>query len=426
MHEGIGKNGVHLYPAFPYQWYTKISREDVAALKAYLDTITPVNQPSRRTHLTFPLDVRSGIAAWNAAYFKIGEFKPDPSQSNEFNRGAYLVEGLGHCGDCHTPKGFAMEPLESKAFSGGKIDNWYAPNITADRVHGVGGWSDDALAHYLKTGLAPGKAALIGPMAQVVHESLSYLTDSDIHAIVTFLKNTVPVADYKPERSASLTGPHAPGESVYLNNCASCHQLDGKGRPGAIPALDGSDVVRAKGPENVVRVVLGGLLAHGTYAPMPAVGAGMSDQEVADVVTYVRNAWTNAAPGTTGAGTVAAIRAKTSGIMALRSDPDAKTDPCRLDSDALPVKSIPDPKNKIEATLVSLQPIRMGETIDRLISRARAAAPKDSQAEIINGLTQAYCYWAVKSGAINKPDAARLIGQFSVRVFTELNSHGKD
>jgi hypothetical protein len=159
---------------------------------------------------------------------------------------------------------------------------------------------------------------------------------------------------------------------------------------------------------------------------MPAVGVGMSDTEVAEVVTYVRNAWSNAAPGSVGPGTVGAIRDKTSGIMALKADPDLKSDPCQLDSDALPVKSIADPQNQIDDILQRMQPNTMLDAIDQLIARARAVAPGRSQAEIINGLTQDFCRLAEKSGASAKPDSALLIGQFSDLVFTELVSHGKD
>ena len=377
--------------------------------------------------MIFPFDIRSGMAAWNAAFFKAGAFKPDPSKSAEVNRGAYLVEGLGHCGDCHTPKGFSLEPLRAKAYSGGGIDHWYAPNITADVKLGIGGWKDDDLAKYLKTGVAPGKGPVVGPMAQVVHESLSTLSDADIHAIVAYLKQTRPIAPYKPEPAAAFQGPHAFGESVYLNNCVSCHRQDGKGRAGVIPALAGSGVVQAKGPENVIRVVLGGLLAHGTYAAMPAVGSGMSDAEVADVVDYVRNAWGNAAPGIAESGLVGTIRAKTFGVMALKGDPDLKNDPCAVGADAVPVKSIDDPQNQIARTLEGMKPETMQDTIDhQLVAMAKKLAPDFSQAEILNGLTQQYCRLLVKSGESSKPDAQIRIGNFADLVYTQLVSHGED
>ena len=198
MHEGIGKHGEYLYPAFPYQWFTKVTREDVDAIRAYLQTVPPSSAPSKPTRLMFPFNIREGIGAWNDLYFKPGAFAPDASKSDEWNRGAYLVEGLGHCGDCHTPKGIAMQPETSKAFSGGAIDDWYAPNITSD----VRSAASDAgprriSCNILKTGAAPGKGVLVGPMAQVVHDSLSHLTDEDLHAIAAYLKTIPPISDYK-------------------------------------------------------------------------------------------------------------------------------------------------------------------------------------------------------------------------------------
>jgi mono/diheme cytochrome c family protein len=238
LHEGKGWHGEYLYPAFPYPWFTKVTREDVKAIKAYLDTVKPVDQKSRQDKLIFPFDIRLGVAGWDAAFLKAGEFKPDPAKSKEWNRGAYLVEGLGHCGDCHTPKGPAQEPIDSKAFSGGSLDKWYAPNITSDKAQGIGGWSDEDLVKYLKTGSAPGRGTAAGPMAQTIRDSLSYLTDEDLHAVVVYLKATPPIAADET-RTAGAGGPHASGEAVYLTHCAYCHQADGKGRPGAVPALDG-------------------------------------------------------------------------------------------------------------------------------------------------------------------------------------------
>ena len=291
LHEGVGRGGEYLYPAFPYLWYTKITRDDVAAIRAYLNTVAPSDLPSKPARLAFPFNIRTGLGAWNAAFFKPGEFKPDPSQSEQWNRGAYLVEGLGHCGDCHTPKGSAMEPVSSKAFSGGAIQDWYAPDITSNAAQGIGKWSVDDLAKFLKTGATPDKGVAVGLMSQVVHDSLAYLNDDDIRAIATFLKATPAVAAYKPTAPAGETKPHAAGQTAYVTYCASCHQLDGRGLPGAVPALAGDGAVNAKGPENVVRMVLGGHLATGTFAAMPAVGAGMTDEQIADAVDYVRSAW---------------------------------------------------------------------------------------------------------------------------------------
>jgi mono/diheme cytochrome c family protein len=423
MHEGIGKHGEYLYPAFPYQWFTKITRDDVKAIKAYLDTVPPVSAKSRETRLMFPFNVRIGIAGWDAAFFKPGEFKADPAKSPQWNRGAYLVEGLGHCGDCHTPKGPAMEPVDSKAFSGGAVDNWYAPNITSDAAHGIGGWSDKDLAEYLKTGSAPGRGVAVGPMSQAVRDSLSYLTDEDTRAIVAYLKSTPPVVDYTQTQSSNSESAHAPGEAVYISHCAYCHQLDGKGIPGAVPALDGNGVVQAKGPQDVIRVILGGRLAVGSYAPMPAVGADMSDQQVEDVVDYVRNAWSNRAPPAQESGIVGEIRADTHTIL---SDSVGSKEPCRLGPDAPAIKPIVDSQNQIDKTLGAMTEETMLQGIDQSIARAKEVAPDASRSDIVDQLTLAYCRIEASRGGIAPPDKRRLLNRFSQLVYTQLVSNGKD
>ena len=423
MHDGVGKNGQYLYPAFPYQWFSRVTREDVMAIKAYLDTVPAVDAPSRQTRLMFPFNLRIGLGAWNAAYFRAGPFKPDPAKSAEVNRGAYLVEGLGHCGDCHTPKGAAMEPIASKAFSGGAVDNWYAPNITSDVAHGIGGWSDADLAAYLKTGSAPGRGAAVGPMSQVTRDSLAYLTDEDLRAIVAFLKSTPPIADYPETPPSGAVSAHPSGEGVYLTHCAYCHQPNGKGLADAVPALDGNGVVRAKGPEDVVRVVLGGRLASGSYAPMPAVGADMSDDDIAAVVDYVRTAWTNAAPAGTPNGLVGAIRAQTRSVL---SGSKGGEDACQPGADAPAMTPIVDPEGRIGQILRAMNGATMLQAIDQLIARAREVTPKAAQADIVNGLVLAYCRVGAADGGLADPDKRRLLNRFSQLVYTELASNGRD
>jgi mono/diheme cytochrome c family protein len=423
LHDGKGKHGEYLYPAFPYPWFTKVTREDVRAIKAYLDTVKPVNAKSRPDKLMFPFDIRVAVAGWDAAFFKAGEFKPDPTKSKEWNRGAYLVEGLGHCSDCHTPKGPAQEPIDSKAFSGGSIDKWYAPNITADKVQGIGGWSDEDLVKYLKTGSAPGKGVAAGPMAQTIRDSLSYLTDEDLRAMVAYLKATPPIAVTEAP-TADASGAHAPGEAVYLTQCAYCHQADGKGRPGAVPALDGNGLVRAQGPEDVIRVVLGGHLATDSYALMPAVGADMSDRDIAAVVNYVRNAWSNVAPAVPKDGMVGEIRAATQTML---SGPwKDKQDPCHPGPDAPKIKPIVDPEHQIGQTLRSMTAESMLTSIDQLIARARQDTPDASRSDIVNDLTLAYCEVEAHNDGVSDGDKRRLLTRFSELVYTQLASNGKD
>ncbi len=423
LHEGIAKGGVHLYPAFPYQWFTKVTREDVRAIKAWLDTLAPVATPSPKTALMFPFNVRAGLAAWNAAYFHEGECQPDPARSEEINRGAYLVEGLGHCGACHTPRGVGQEPIASKAYSGGAVDNWYAPNISSDVTRGIGGWSEDAMVQYLKTGSAPGKGVVAGPMAEVVHESLSHLTDADVHAIAAYLKATPPVADYAAKQPVPGTGPQLIGAGPYLNHCASCHQQDGRGLPGAIPPLADNGAVTAKGPENVIRVILAGHMALGSYAPMPAVGVDMANRDVADVTNYVRTMWSNGAPATANEDLVAAIRTKTFSMLQGQAAPDGRGDPCRS-AETLDVAPIADGSGEVDRILAGAQEGSLPQAADRAVARVQQVMPKASQADIINGLTVGYCKVASQAEQLRDARSRLLLNRFSQLVYTSLVSTG--
>jgi mono/diheme cytochrome c family protein len=423
MHEGVNKDKEYLYPAFPYQWFTKMTRQDVLALKAYLDTVPPVSIASKPTHLMFPFDVRSGLGIWNQAFFKPGEFKPDPAKSAQWNRGAYLVEGPGHCGDCHTPKNAAMAPENSQAFAGGNIDYWYAPNITSDPTRGIGKWSQDDVVKYLKTGMSPDKGVVVGPMAQVVNESMKYLSDEDIQAIAAYIKDLPPLADYKPDRPSEMSGAHRPGEEVYLNNCASCHQLNGQGRPGAIPALAGNSLVTAKGPENVVRVILQGRLAAGTYAPMPAVGNDLSDQEIADVTDYVRTAWSNAAPVIEQTSLVGSIRGQTVTGLAGIGAREVNGDPCEVEPQ-YHVVTISDPQHLLDQSLASMTDENMEETIPSLISRVHQISPNLAQADVVNGLSLAYCRLQSRDPGFNQPKGRARLDRFNYLVYGELTAGG--
>jgi mono/diheme cytochrome c family protein len=424
MHEGVGRHGEYLYPAFPYQWFTKVTRDDVLAIRAFLKTVPPSREPSKPNRLMFPFDIRAGLGPWDALYLHPGEFKPDPSKSDEWNRGAYLVEGLGHCADCHTPKGLAMEPENSKAFSGGSIDHWYAPNITSDPAEGIGRWSEGDLVKYFKTGADPGNGVVVGPMAQVVHDSLAHLTDSDLQAIAAYVKSIPPLQSYKPDRPSGEVGPHASGENIYIQHCSFCHQLDGRGRPDAVPALAGNGAVKAKGPEDVIRVILGGHLATGTFAPMPAVGAGLTDQEIADVTDYVRNAWSNEAPVIEKTGLVGDIRAKTVSGLAGPGAREENNDPCLIRPDSTPVPSIED--SQINKTLTAITPESMLPTIPSLIARVKEISPDKPQADIINGLMLAYCRIEAQNPAFSKPHGREELTRFGQLVYSELASKGHE
>src|SRR6185437_6198753 len=303
MHEGIAPGGEHLYPAFPYPWYTKLTRQDVDDIRTFLATIPPVKQENKSPELPWPFSVREVMSAWNALYFRQGTFQSNPQKSAEWNLGAYLVEGLGHCGACHSPKNFAGAPKRDKAYQGGYGENWYATSLGGDLHDGLGQWSADDIVQYLKTG-ANKRAAAFGPMAEVVHNSTQHLDDKDLHAIAVYLKDLPPHEtpsttnaandNNKPENAERL----ARGRGVYLDDCAGCHMENGEGLAGIFPPLKGNNVVQANDPETVVHIILSGektavTKENPTGFAMPAFDWKLSDQQVADLVTYLRSAWGN-------------------------------------------------------------------------------------------------------------------------------------
>jgi mono/diheme cytochrome c family protein len=407
IHEGIGPDEKFLYPVFPYQWYTKITRDDAMAIKAYLFSLPPVHQQQNVNQLNFPFNIRASMIGWRQLFFTAGTFKPDPAKSAEINRGAYLVTGLGHCGECHTTHNALGGSNDKQALQGAVIDNWYAPNLTSDMQEGIGSWSEQQVQSYLKTGVAPGKAIVAGPMSQVVHESLAKLTDSDIKAIAAYLKS-VPAektfADTRPDAAATAT---PPGANAYISNCASCHQLNGEGIPGVIPPLKDNGAVLAKGPEDVLRVVLGGLEATKNYALMPAVGAGMTDQEVADATNYVRTAWTNRAPETASAGGVADLRKKTDTMLSGGKCADG--DP-----------AFSKPQSGMTPLFADLNQGNMQAHIDQIVANAKSINPNADRATLVNNLTAAYCPVVKKDAALTDSRKLQQLASFSQLVYGRL------
>ena len=297
LHQGIDRAGQHLYPAFPYVYYTHVTTEDVLAIRAYLATLPPVHNKVVSNTLPFPMDLRASLSAWDAVNFKPGEFKPDPGRSAEWNRGAYIVTGPEHCGLCHTPKNVAGGDDQARFLQGEKLQGWYAPNITSDEHAGIGSWSVEQIAAYLKSGHND-VAAASGPMAEEVEKSSWGLTDADLHAIAVYLK-TVPGGDH-PALTAASPAVMQAGLAIYVDQCSACHMRDGKGIAGLFPSLAGAPVVQQREATSLERVVLqGAQSAQDPHAPtgpaMPAFGWKLSDAQVAAVVTYIRNSWGNAA-----------------------------------------------------------------------------------------------------------------------------------
>jgi mono/diheme cytochrome c family protein len=306
MREGIDNEGKHLYPAFPYPSFTKISDEDLAELYNYIKTIEPSNFEPPQNEMGFPFNQRGLMAIWNALFFKNERFTPVQGQSAEFNRGAYLVEGLGHCGACHTPRNFLGGEKTDEALSGGtyqdeitggEVRPWYAVNLTPSQ-NGLKGWTLEDITTYLKTGHGT-RVGSYGPMNEVITGSTMHLTDADINAMGVYLKGLKPIENGTTQTIADAD--QRAGETLYTIHCGTCHLPTGLGSvPGSElgASLVGSAVVQGNDPSTLINVILNGTVVV-TPAPekgwknMKAFGNLLDDDEVATLANYLRTSWGN-------------------------------------------------------------------------------------------------------------------------------------
>ena len=303
LHAGKGRHGELLYPAFPYTSYTRVNRADALAIFAWLQSLDPVRRPDSAPSLAFPYSVRNSLKAWRALYFREGEFKPDPARSEAWNRGAYLVQGLGHCNECHAARdAFGGVPNNTR-LAGGRIpmQNWYAPDLSSAVNGGLEGWSAQDVVDLLKTGQSV-RGTAFGPMAAVVSGSTQHLTDADLHAVATYLQSLPPRPAPTPAMARSHAGPLLEqGSKIYAKHCADCHGERGEGVAGVYPPLDGNSSVTEPTGINATRVVMLGGFAPVTAAnqrpySMPPFAQTLSDQDVAAVVSYIRASWSNHGP----------------------------------------------------------------------------------------------------------------------------------
>ena len=303
LHNGKSKDGSLLYPAFPYTEYTRISRADADALFAYLRTIEPVEQPSRSHELAFPYNQRGLLAFWRALYFRPGVHQPEAGESEPWNRGRYLVEGLGHCAACHAPRNRLGATRAADGLAGGLIAglDWYAPPLGNDPATGLGRWSAQDIATLLQTGMARHSTAS-GPMAEVVLGSSQYLSDADALAMGTYLKSlpATPAAGSEQPPAQPSAALMDLGGKLYQQHCSQCHQEQGQGSGTAWPALAGNPTVTAPSAVNAIRMVLDGGYAPATAANprphgMPPFAPVLADNDVAALVSYIRSSWGNQA-----------------------------------------------------------------------------------------------------------------------------------
>ena len=310
LHNGRSKSGRLLYPAFPYTSYTQVTREDSDALFAYLASQSAVAQPNQPHSLRFPYQSQAALAVWRALYFKPGVYRPDASRSAEWNRGAYLVQGLGHCGACHSARNALGATEQGPGLAGGLIpmQNWYAPPLASAHQAGVGDWDREQIVSLLKTGISP-RASVNGPMAEVVLRSTQYLSREDLSAMAQFLKElpkvkTEPEAPAYAEPSSAAATAAGRGAKLYEQHCAQCHgdkgQGQGQGVIKAYPALAGNRAVTMPSTVNLVQMVLNGGFAPATEGNprpfgMPPFMLLLDDTEVAALLTHIRSAWGNQA-----------------------------------------------------------------------------------------------------------------------------------
>ena len=298
VQRGKRHDGARLFPAMPYASYTYMSDADALAIKAYLFSLPPVRAAAPANTLTFPFNQRWGMIFWSALFNPDTRYTPDTSKSPEWNRGAYLVEALAHCGECHTPRNLAFALDNRKKFGGAVTAGWRAYNISSDKATGIGGWSDDDVASYLSTGHAKGHGTASGPMGEAVDHSLSRMAPEDIRAIVAYLRSVPATAS--PDLPATLAPPapnshkegvtaDARGKIVFQGACVSCHGWTGESLVSPMATLTGTVAVNDPGATNVAQIVISGTKRHppdGALS-MPAFGNAYTDDEIAAVANYV-------------------------------------------------------------------------------------------------------------------------------------------
>ena len=296
---GVARDGSRYYPAFPYPNFTKLTRQDILAIRGYLATLTPVSNAPRAPELRWPFNHRVVMRGWNWLFFKPGILMPDQQKSTEWNRGRYLVEGVAHCGGCHTPKNMFGAEKRPRAYSGARVAGMFAPRLDGAARSGLKSWSVEDITEYLQSG-RNGKSHAGELMSEVVVNSTSRMSDADVRAIAIYLKD-LPEGVREPKVARPPPSQMAAGEKLYNGACIACHEKDGSGAPRIYPPLPGNANLQSADALSTLRVILDGAQTVTTpRAPnagsMPAYAAKMTDQEIADVTNYIRNAWSNAAP----------------------------------------------------------------------------------------------------------------------------------
>jgi mono/diheme cytochrome c family protein len=414
IHDGVAPGGQFIYPTMSFTSYTKMTRRDVLDIKAYLFSLKPVVAERDVNQLAFPFSIRLSLLGWRIMFFQAGAYRNDPTQSAVWNRGAYLVQGPGHCGECHSPRNLLGAMLLGRTLAGGIVDNYYAPNISADPTAGIGARTVDQVRQFLRTGAEPHLGVAFGPMAEVVRYSMRFMTDADLTAIATYLLGAEKRPDYaetipiQPARFAS-------GQALYNANCAQCHKADGSGVPNAIPNLAGNAAVVATLPYSVIAPMLNGLEGGGGYGAMPRFAGALSNSEMADIANYTRTAWGNAGSANATSAVVASLRSIVGpAVTGAGGTNAARARNCPKVGPSLIAGTI---ATSDEADL--LASATDGDLMNRITSvihQLRTDNPDAGVTDMANALYAAYCPVVANNPRLSASEKSAHLAQFNLRV----------
>src|SRR5262245_57428268 len=416
LHAGIRARGSYLYPVMTFDAFTMITEDDLKALWAYFRSIPPIRQQNRANDLDFPFDIRLAMWPWRLLFFTEGYLKPDPAKGPQWNRGAYLVKALAHCSDCHTPRNFMGATIQSKWLQGARIDQWYAPNITAEALRTVNNWDKAGLVEFLRKGSGNNSSAL-GPMQEVVHDSMSYLRESDLDAIATFLLDLPPGQETPPPPVARTLAPAVAARAgkLYADNCASCHQPDGQGIANSIPPLAANPAVVAAKPFNIVAAVLSGVPARADMPAMPSFAGALSDQDVAGLANYVRTSFGNKATPNATPNMVAAWRSTLS--LPVYASASARSFDCpRVGQGS---------SGSFDASVIA----GLGRELSQrsvayahLVADYKAQNPNASTTDIVNNLIAAYCPVVAANASLSDQGKRQSLARFGQEITAYVTS----
>ena len=406
LHDGVtpGSSLVvfprYLYPAMPYTSYSKLSKPDVLAIKAYLDAIPAVNTPNAKNAMNFPFSIRAMQLGWRLMFFRAEPVHYKKSWSAAVKNGAYIAEALGHCSECHSPRNILFAIKSDHTLAGAPIlgEPWYAPNISSSKSYGVGGWSQQELVSYLHEGGNMQKGSAYGPMKAVVDYSLSQIPKSDVEDLAAYLQTATEARETAPKKVTVPASEIAAGQTLYAQNCAACHQADGKGVAGVFPNLAGNQSVWQGPADNTIGIVLGGMIPwHANGPAMPAFGAILDDHQISQIANYVRTAWGNPGQPDATAAAVYGFRKSAPPHRIAMADADY-LDPPPIASAAArklgcPLLTDPliDPTAADTAILQGADSSDLGARTGRLIAAIHKSQPHLNGAQVKRFLLTTYC-----------------------------------